>query len=194
MSSDSRDRVGSGDPRAFGVFIDDVQKTYSRIASRCATIKSERAASAAANPDGEETIQLVAQDPSVVITFEVPEGPPPEELQLTGEGSDQLSPEKVREFLQFRWDTFQSFPKNFQKALKTKQLEEVNKVLGRMQVPDAEEVVKKLDEAGIMSFASSDVIDKTGKAPATSAGEAGAGGEAEVSTAKGVQQIDLELD
>lgn len=105
----------------------------------------------------------MAQDPTTVITFEVPDGPPPAELVIEGPEAENMDVEKVREFLQNRWDTFRAFPADFQAALKTRKLDEVNKVLGRMQVPEAEEVVKQLDEAGIMSFSSTDIVDQTGK-------------------------------
>lgn len=146
---------------ALRVFEDDVKQTWDRIDNRAKELAAERAA-AGVNESGErEQIQLVAQDPSTTITFEVPDGPPPEEIKLEGEGSDQMDPEKVREFLQKRWDIYQSFPKNLKKALETKNLEEVNRVLGRMSVEQGEEIVGQLDEAGILSFSSTDIVDKT---------------------------------
>ena len=95
-----------------------------------------------------------------------PDGPPPENLTLEGDGSEDLDVEKVREFLQKRWDIFDAFPKNLKKALATKNLEEVNRVLGRMSVEEGEETVQKLDEAGILSFTSTDIVDKTQEAAA----------------------------
>lgn len=146
---------------ALRVFEDDVKQTWERIESRAKEMAAERAA-AGINEVGErEQIQLVAQDPSTTITFEVPEGPPPDEIKIEGEGADQMDPERVREFLQNRWDIYQSFPKNLRKALETKNLEEVNRVLGRMSVEEGEETVQKLDEAGILSFSSTDIVDRT---------------------------------
>lgn len=146
---------------ALQVFQNDVEQTYSRIATRSKEMKAEREA-AGINSSGErEQIQLVAQDPNTTITFEVPDGPPPETITLEGEGSESMDPEKVREFLQKRWDIFESFPKNLKKALQSKSLEEVNRVLGRMAVEEGEETVQKLDEAGILSFSSTDIIDQT---------------------------------
>lgn len=146
---------------ALRVFEDDVKQTWDRIDSRSKELAAERAA-AGVNESGErEQIQLVAQDPSTTITFEIPDGPPPEDLKLEGEGSESMDVEKVREFLQTRWDIFQSFPKNLKKALEKKDLEEVNRVLGRMSVDEGEETVRLLDEAGILSFSSTDIVDKT---------------------------------
>lgn len=146
---------------ALRVFEDDVKQTWERIEARAKELAAERAA-AGVNEVGErEQIQLVAQDPSTTITFEIPDGPPPDEITLEGEGSDQMDPERVREFLQKRWDIFTSFPKNLKKALEKKDLEEVNRVLGRMSVDEGEETVRLLDEAGILSFSSTDIVDKT---------------------------------
>ena len=146
---------------ALKVFQNDVGQTWARIESRSAEMAAERAA-AGVNESGErEQIQLVAQDPSTTITFEVPDGPPPEQLAIEGEGSENMDVEQVRAFLQRRWDIFESFPKNLKKALQTKSLEEVNRVLGRMAVEEGEETVGLLDEAGILSFSSKDIVDKT---------------------------------
>jgi cell division cycle protein 37 len=146
---------------ALRVFEDDVKQTWDRINARSQELAAERAA-AGINEVGErEQIQLVAQDPNTTITFEVPDGPPPENLTLEGEGSESMDVEKVREFLQKRWDIYNSFPKNLRKAIEKKDLEEVNRVLGRMSVEQGEETVGLLDEAGILSFSSTDIVDKT---------------------------------
>lgn len=140
-----------GDPRALQMFLEDVKATGDRIINRAHVVAAEREAEKAANPHGKEQIQLVASDPSTVITFETPDGPPPEILEITGEGSEELDPELVRQFLQKRWDIFQSFSKGLQGALKEKSLEKVNKVLGKLEVPEAEEIVQQLQESGILS-------------------------------------------
>lgn len=142
------------------VFLNDVLSTYVRIASRVAEIAKQSPAEAGA---GEEQIQLVAEDPSTVIGFEVPDGPPPEHIELEGEIAAQVSPEQVREHLQKRWDIFQSFSDELKEALKTKELDSVNAVLGKMKVDEAENVVAQLDEAGILSFSSTEIRDETGK-------------------------------
>ena len=66
--------------------------------------------------------------------------------------------------LQMRWDVFQNFPEPLQKALQAHSLEEVNKVLGAMHVAEAEEVVRLLDVAGILSFSAEGIRDETGRA------------------------------
>lgn len=141
------------DGKAAAVFLNDVLSTYSRIFTRSAALASEQASSG----PGTEQIQLVAEDPSTTITFEVPDGPPPEKIELEGEGSENMDPERVKEFLQRRWDIFMGFEENLREALKTKSLEKVNAVLGNMEVGRAEKVVGLLDEAGILSFSSSEV-------------------------------------
>ena len=77
----------------------------------------------------------------------MPEGPPPEHLELEGPGTEDLDIEDVRKALQMRWDVFQSFDEPLQNALKSQSLDEVNKVLGSMSVERAEDVVKLLDVA-----------------------------------------------
>jgi cell division cycle protein 37 len=145
-------------PQSKKVFVDDVEATSARIANRSREMAAERDAS-----PGEEAIQLVSTDPNTVITFDVPEGPPPEHITLEGEGTEQLDPEEVKAFLQRRWDIFDAFPVNFKKALQTNSLEKVNKVLVRMALDEAEEAVRLLDEAKILNFESTEIIDETKK-------------------------------
>jgi cell division cycle protein 37 len=54
--------------------------------------------------------------------------------------------------LQRKWDIFQQFPDKFREALLTENLDEVNKVLGRMKVAEAENVVELMQEGGMLSF------------------------------------------
>ncbi|GAA5840120.1 hypothetical protein JCM9279_002283 [Rhodotorula babjevae] len=156
-------RMVNANHQALRIFLDDVHKTTQRIVDRAKVVAAERASKAASGEEGVEQIQLVASSPDVTISFEVPDGPPPETLEITGEGADELDPVLVREFLQKRWDIFESFPKNLKSALAEKSLDKVNKVLGRMSVEAAEEVVEQLQEAGILSFEQPGVIDKTGR-------------------------------
>lgn len=151
------------DPKALKMFLEDVSQTSERIIARARVVAKERDAERASSQgEGVEQIQLVATEEGVTISFEVPDGPPPETLEITGEGSEDLDPVLVREFLQRRWDIFQAFPKNLRKALTEKSLEKVNKVLGKMAVDEAEEVVKNLQEGGILSFDGTGVRDATG--------------------------------
>ncbi|GAA5824939.1 hypothetical protein JCM3770_006712, partial [Rhodotorula araucariae] len=188
-------RMTGANHAALKIFLDDVLKTSERIIDRAKVVAAERAAKAG-NQEGVEQIQLVASSPDTTITFEVPDGPPPEHLEITGEGSEELDPVLVREFLQKRWDIFEAFPKNLKAALKEKNLEKVNKVLGRMTVEDAEQVVEQLQEAGILSFEQPGVIDQTGRGgePAVEIpGARPAGGE-EATSAPPVEGLNLEDD
>jgi cell division cycle protein 37 len=147
----------SGDKRAIEVFNTDVEQTWAHVKNRVAVTKAEAAA-----VEGQEQIQLVAENPETTISFNVPDGPPPEDLRLEGEGMEGVDVEQVRQVLQLRWDLYQSFPENLQEALKTNDLEKVNKVLGAMPVSEAEDIVNKLDMGGILNFAEGGIRDETG--------------------------------
>ncbi|KAJ7167400.1 Cdc37 N terminal kinase binding-domain-containing protein [Mycena crocata] len=151
----------TGDPRAVGVFMDDVEKTYAHLAGRVKRSQEE------AKRGGRETIKLVSENEGD-ITFNIPHGPPPAELIL-GEGMEELDIEEVRRALQFRWDVFQGLPDGLQKALQTEELAAVNQVLGDMEVDEAEELLQRLDMSGIIPFSEGGVRDET------SAGRAAAG-------------------
>lgn len=148
--------------KAAVVFFNDVLSTYVRIAERSKALQSE-SNSAGGGRVGEEQIQLVAEDPNTVISFEVPDGPPPEKIELEGDLADTMDVEQVRQILQNRWDIYQSFDEEFKRALQTKSLEEVNKVLGNMSVEKAEEIVGQLDAANILNFESKEIRDETDK-------------------------------
>lgn len=159
-------RMRDSSGKAAVVYFNDVLSTYRRIADRCRELQKEGATGDLAGEGeaaGEEQIQLVAEDESTIISFEVPDGPPPEKIELEGELADKMDVEQVRAVLQNRWDIYQSFSPSLRTALETKSLEDVNKVLGAMKVAEAEEVVGKLDQAGILNFSSSEVRDETGK-------------------------------
>ena len=146
----------SGDPRAEAVFVKDVDDTYNHMKSRVKAARDEELAS------GAEQIQLAAENPGQQITFNVPDGPPPEKIQLEGPGTEHLDINEVRRALQMRWDVFNSFPEGLKEALKAQSLEQVNKILGSMKVDEAEKVVTLLDNAGILSFAEGGIRDETG--------------------------------
>ncbi|KAH8104810.1 Cdc37 N terminal kinase binding-domain-containing protein [Cristinia sonorae] len=147
----------SGDQRATVIFEKDVQDTYNHLVERVRISKAEEKAQPA------EQIQLVPENPETKITFNVPDGPPPEKLELEGPGFEDVSMDDVRKALQMRWDVFSAFDPKLQEALKSDSLDEVNKVLGNMRVEDAEEVVKLLDMAGILNFSEGGIRDETGK-------------------------------
>ncbi|KAF8889997.1 hypothetical protein CPB84DRAFT_1785134 [Gymnopilus junonius] len=158
-----RDGVGlffkkmiTGDKRAIRVFVDDVENTYRHIVNRV-KISEEEAR------QGREQIQLVPENPNQTISFNVPDGPPPEDLVLEGPGTEDLKVEDVRKALQFRWDIFSGYSPELQEALKSGGLDGVNQVLGEMDVTEAEAVVNSLDAAGILNFAEGGIRDETGK-------------------------------
>jgi len=145
----------AGDKRATMVFMDDVEKTYAHLAERVKLSRKEA-------QKGRETIMLASENEGD-ISFNVPTGPPPEELVL-GEGMEDMDIEEVRKALQFRWDIFRELPDGLRKALETEQLAEVNKILGEMEVEEAEDILQRLDMAGIIPFSESGVRDETGRA------------------------------
>lgn len=144
------------------VFFNDVLSTYVRIAERSKALQAEGKGTSG-NGGGEEQIQLVAEDPNTIISFEVPDGPPPEKIELEGDLASTMDVEQVREILQNRWDIYQSFDEDFKTALQTKSLEKVNQILGKMSVEKAEQVVGQLDAANILNFESREIRDETGK-------------------------------
>jgi cell division cycle protein 37 len=144
----------SGDKRALTVFKDDVERTYAHIVNRVNINKQEQLA-------GREQIQLVPENPDTTISFNVPDGPPPENLVLEGPGTEGLDIEEVRKALQFRWDVFEGYPDDLKEALKNGGLEGVNSVLGEMEVAEAEAVVQSLDATGILNFAEGGIRDET---------------------------------
>lgn len=145
----------TGDKRAIKVFEDDVENTYQHIVTRSKIAKEEES-------QGREQIQLVPENPSQSISFNVPDGPPPENLILEGPGTEDMDVEEVRKALQFRWDVFSGFSPALQKALRSEGLPGVNEVLGKMEVPEAEAVVRSLDLSGILNFADGEIRDETG--------------------------------
>lgn len=154
LSSSGKPLAPKAMPRA--VFEKDVDDTYNMICTRAEKAKEEDAKAGA-----RETIQLVCENPDTDVQFNVPDGPPPEHITLEGEGTEHLDPVQVREALMRRWEIFQAFSPELQQALKNQSLTEVNVELEKMEVPDAEEIVKLLDISGILSFASSDIQDAT---------------------------------
>ena len=135
----------AANPKSVAMFKDDFTSTYARIESRTKEMIAEESVE-------REQIQLVAEDPSMTISFNIPDGPPPAELRVEGEGAEDMDIEQVRAFLQMKWEIFEGFPEILKKALKTEKLDEVNEVLGGMKVDEAEKVVESMQEGGMLSF------------------------------------------
>lgn len=144
-------RMIQRNPKSIGMFTQDVNSTYDRIALRTAEMIEEEKANPR-EPEEREQIQLYTEDPNMSIGFNLPDGPPPAELKVEGEGAEDLDIEQVRAFLQRKWEIYEGFPENLKKAMKSEKLDEVNKVLGKMRVKEAEEVVELMQEGGMLSF------------------------------------------
>jgi hypothetical protein len=85
-------RMIAKNPKSITMFNEDFVRTYNRIATRTVEILAEEKAAG----EGEaEQIQLVAEDPNVKIGFNLPDGPPPADLRVEGEGSEQMDIEQV---------------------------------------------------------------------------------------------------
>ncbi|KUI62873.1 Hsp90 co-chaperone Cdc37 [Cytospora mali] len=139
-------RIMTKGHQAQEVFSKDVQGMYMNIKTRAAEINKQRAASASGLADGEgvEQIQLHAVEPGTVINIQVP----PE----TSEDPEEQEARKI----------FESFSPEMRKAIESGSLDEVNKVLGNMKVEEAEDMVGKLGEAGVLSL-EQEIIDATTK-------------------------------
>jgi len=102
-------------------------------------MEREKAEEGAESGDVEQ-IQLHAVNPGQKIMINIPDASNP----------DEADARKV----------FETFPPGLQRALETGELDEVNKVLGRMGIEEAEEVVEKMGGSGMLSMEEG-VIDAT---------------------------------
>jgi cell division cycle protein 37 len=127
-------RITTPGHQAQKVFFDDVNTTFARIRSRAKEIEKQRLQEEAEGTGGVEQIQLHAVDPGTAINITIP--------PKTSEDAEQI---KAREM-------FNSFPPGLQRALESGSLDEVNKVLGKMSVEEAEEVVGQLGEVSVKPF------------------------------------------
>ncbi|KAI9931255.1 hypothetical protein ASPWEDRAFT_34200 [Aspergillus wentii DTO 134E9] len=132
-------RITTKDHQASTLFRNDVNETYSKIRTRAAELVK---GSASNDPAGVEQIQLHAVDPNTKITINIP----------SAEGDDPVEVEARK--------VFESFSPELQKALQSESLDEVNKVLGKMSVDEAEDVVDKLGQGGMLSLEEG-IVDAT---------------------------------
>ncbi|KAI9742586.1 MAG: hsp90 co-chaperone Cdc37 [Claussenomyces sp. TS43310] len=135
-------RITTPGHQAQKVFGDDVRDTYNRIRTRAKEIKLEREREAADGSGGVEQIQLHAVDPGTTINITIPP-----------ENSQDPSEQQARRL-------FEAFSPGLRRALESASLDEVNKVLGKMSVEEAEEVVGQLSEGGMLSL-EEQIIDAT---------------------------------
>lgn len=131
-------RITTKGHQAQQVFNKDLTETYARIKTRAAELKKEEGN----DPAGVEQIQLHAVEPGTEIHINVPEA-----------GSEDPVEQESRKI-------FERFPPGLQRALISGSLDEVNKVLGKMSVDEAEEVVELLGQGGMLSLQEG-VIDAT---------------------------------
>jgi cell division cycle protein 37 len=120
------------------VFNKDLNETYGRIKVRAAELQKEEGH----DPAGVEQIQLHAVEPGTEIHINVPMS-----------GSDDPVEQEARKI-------FEQFPPGLQRALESNKLDEINKVLGKMSVDEAEEIVELLGQGGMLSMQEG-VIDAT---------------------------------
>ncbi|RKF63382.1 Hsp90 co-chaperone Cdc37 [Erysiphe neolycopersici] len=135
-------RITTQGHQAQKVFYDDVNSTFTRIRTRAKEIQEQRAQEAANGSGGVETIQLHAVDPGTTININIPPT-----------NSEDPTEAKARKI-------FESFPLDLQQALESGSLDEVNKVLGKMNVEEAEDIVGKLGEGEMLSL-EEQIIDTT---------------------------------
>jgi cell division cycle protein 37 len=117
-----------------------VNETYNKIKTRAAELAKDR--SPENDPAGVEQIQLHAVDPNTQINIVIPP-------------ADSTVPEEIE-----ARKIFDSFPPGLQRALQTESLDEVNKVLGKMSVEEAEIIVDKLGQGGMLSLEEG-IVDAT---------------------------------
>lgn len=127
--------ITTKDHQASTLFRNDINETYNKIKIRAAELAKD--GSAANDPAGVEQIQLHAVDPGTKITINIP-------------------PEQDAEAHKI----FSSFSQDLQKALRSESLDKVNKVLGKMPVEEAEDVVEKLGQGGMLSLEEG-IVDAT---------------------------------
>ncbi|TVY46026.1 Hsp90 co-chaperone [Lachnellula subtilissima] len=135
-------RITTPGHQAQKVFFDDVNSTFQRIRVRAKEIEKQRAQEEADGSGGVEQIQLHAVDPGTTINIKIPP-----------ENSEDPAQVQARQL-------FSAFPPGLQRALESGSLDEVNKVLGKMSVEEAEEVVGQLSEGGMLSV-EEQIIDAT---------------------------------
>lgn len=135
-------RITTPGHQAHKLFTDDVTTTYDKIRKRARELVANREREE--EQGGVEQIQLHAVDPNTQINITVP---PPATASSSSE-------EKAAR------EIFDTFPPGLQRALESGKLDEVNKILAKMSVEEAEEVVGKLGDGGMLSLEEG-VIDAT---------------------------------
>lgn len=144
-------RIMTKGHQAQRLFLDDVDSTYHKIKTRATELARQRAE--VESKGGVEQIQLHAVDPNTSINIKVP---PPIPTDL---GAHSTEPPPNAHEIQARL-IFETFPPGLQRALESGSLDEVNIILGKMSVDEAEEIVGKLGDGGMLSLEDG-VVDAT---------------------------------
>lgn len=136
-------RIKDKSHKAYKLFMDDVENTYERIKVRAAEARAEEAAiDKEAHTGPVEQIQLHAVDPGTKIGINVPPA-----------GHEDPAMQECRKI-------FESFSPGLQRALETGKLDAINRVLGKMAVEEAEEVVELLSRGGMLAI-EEEILDAT---------------------------------
>ncbi|KAF5102637.1 hypothetical protein D0Z03_000382 [Geotrichum reessii] len=124
-------RAGQKNHPANDAFLKDVDFTINHIKTRCQILRDQKDEE---DPSEQvEQIQLYSVDPNTEIAVHVPpEHSEDPEVQEARRMFDQLDPE-------------------LKAAALTCKLDEINKVLAKLSVPEAEEAVRQLDVSGVLS-------------------------------------------
>jgi cell division cycle protein 37 len=138
LEADSRSRIATKHHQAATLFQNDVSETYDKIRTRAAELSKN----SSGEPAGVEQIQLQAVDPNTKINIVIP--------PANSSNPDEIAAHEI----------FKSFPPGLQRALESESLDEVNKVLGKMSVDEAEEIVEKLSKGGMLSVEEG-IVDTT---------------------------------
>ncbi|KAI7868708.1 hypothetical protein BDF14DRAFT_1789990 [Spinellus fusiger] len=139
-------RMFGENPQPKKMFQQDVKTTYERIASRCIELAAEKEAEGPV-----ETIQLQTVDGGAPLTVRIP---------------DEFGVEEA-----MAYHVFTELPDKFRRALETKDISKINKVLEKMPVKKAEKLIEICSTYGFLDVDKT-IVDGTG---AEDAGAEGAG-------------------
>lgn len=115
-------KIVKADHPARGTFEQDVQTTYTHIRGRCKILQEDHTKSLG----GEETIQLHPVDEETDLVIKVPE--------IGSEGRH----------------IYDAMSEDVRRAISTRKLDEINEVLRKMSVSEAETLVEQLGESGVL--------------------------------------------
>ncbi|SMN21069.1 similar to Saccharomyces cerevisiae YDR168W CDC37 Essential Hsp90p co-chaperone [Maudiozyma saulgeensis] len=114
-------------------FLESVKTKYEHVKNRSEIIKQEQTEeSEEGEVEGVETIQLKSLDDSAELEVVLPD--------FNSEDKDEVK----------KCEAFNKIPKDMQEALKTQNLDEVNKVFETIQIDEAERILELFNEADII--------------------------------------------